>query len=128
MTPARQLVEAFGDVATMSALYHPDIVWRLSDSLPENVRGPHVGADAVIGFNNAVFGIFYKAGTAAVEIHDELGTREHSVVRFTFSATTTPGHPYSVEYVLFAKTEGGQIIEVIELLDTQASTAQHAAS
>ena len=124
-TPARRLVEAFGDVAAMSALYAPNISWRLSQSLPDQVRGPHIGADAVVAFNNAVFGTFYEADSYSVEIHDELGDADHSVVRFTFRATTGSGHPYAVEYVLFAKTRDELIVEVVELLDTQASTAQH---
>ncbi len=60
-----------------------------------------------------------------VVIHDELGDEASSVVRFDFHATSRRGHAYDVEYVLFVKTSGGLVSEVIELLDTQASTEQH---
>ena len=126
-TPARALVEAFGDVATMSAMYADDVVWRLNHSLSPKIAGPHVGKAAVIAFNEAVFTKFYEEGSTRVEILDEVGDQASSVVRFNFRATSRrSGHPYAVEYVLFAKTVGGRIVDVIELLDTQASTEQHA--
>ena len=125
-TPARRLVEAFGDIDAMAAMYAPDITWRLNRSLAPNIAGPHVAADAVVTFNRAVFEKFYEPGSVAVEIHDELGDALSSVVRFDFSATTRRGQPYDVEYVLFATTRNGLISEVIELLDTHASNEQHA--
>ena len=125
-TPARRLVEAFGDVAAMAAMYAPDVTWRLNRSLAANISGPHVGADAVIAFNRAVFEKFYEPGSVTVEIHDELGDESSSVVRFDFSATTRRGHRYDVEYVLFATTRDDAVSEVIELLDTHASNEQHA--
>jgi ketosteroid isomerase-like protein len=124
-TPARRLVEAFGDVEAMAVMYAPDVTWRLSRSLAPNIAGPHVGADAVIAFNRAVFDKFYEPGSVTVEIHDELGDESSSVVRFDFAATTRREHRYEVEYVLFAKTRDGAIVEVIELLDTHASNEQH---
>lgn len=126
-TPARALVEAFGDVATMAVMYADDVVWRLNHSLSPNIAGPHVGKTAVIGFNEAVFTKFYEPGSTRVEILDEIGDESSSVVRFNFRATSRrSGHPYAVEYVLFAKTAGGKVVDVIELLDTQASKEQHA--
>lgn len=124
-TPARRLVEAFGDVETMAALYDDDVTWRLNHSLAPNIAGPHVGREAVTGFNAAVFGKFYDPTTVSVEIHDELGDEASSVVRFDIHATSARGHAYDVEYVLFAKTRDGRITEVVELLDTHASNEQH---
>ena len=124
-TPARQLVEAFGDLEAMAALYTDDIVWRLSHSLPPNITGPHVGIEAVTGFNRAVFEIFYDPASVVIDILDEIGDDALSVVRFDMHAQTSRGHSYAVEYALFAKTTDGLIHEVVELLDTQASTAQH---
>jgi ketosteroid isomerase-like protein len=60
-----------------------------------------------------------------VEILDEFGDEASSVVHFNFRATSRRGHPYAVEYVLFVKTAGGKVREVIELLDTHASNEQH---
>ena len=60
-----------------------------------------------------------------MEILDELGNEASSVVRFNFHATSRAGNPYDVEYVLFAKTTGGKVHEVVELLDTHASNEQH---
>lgn len=124
-TPARRLVEAFGDCEAMAAMYTDDVTWRLSHSLAPNVKGPHVGKDAVSAFNRAVFGKFYERGSVTVAVHDEIGDESSSVVRFDFRATSTRGHPYDVEYVLFATTRDGAICEVVELLDTLASAEQH---
>lgn len=124
-TPARRVVEAFGDCDALAAMYTDDVTWRLNHSLPANIAGPHVGKEAVTGFNNAVFNKIYQPGSVRVVIHDELGDEASSVVRFDFHATSRRGHAYDVEYVLFVKTRDGLVSEVIELLDTQASTEQH---
>lgn len=125
-TPARRLVEAFGDVDAMAAMYAPEVTWRLSYSLAPNIAGPHVGVDAVVAFNTAVFTKFYEPASVTVDIHDELGDESSSVVRFDFHAMSRRGHRYDVEYVLFAKTREGRIVDVVELLDTHASNEQHA--
>ena len=125
-TPARRLVEAFGDCETMAGMYTDDVTWRLNHSLAPNIAGPHVGKDAVMGFNTAVFTKFYEPGSVTVDILDELGDEGSSVVRFIFHAHSRRDHSYDVEYVLFAKTTGGLIHEVVELLDTHASNEQHA--
>ncbi len=124
-TPARRLVEAFGDCAALEAMYAEDVTWRLNHSLAPNISGPHVGKDAVCAFNRAVFEKFYEPGSVEVEIQDELGNDASSVVRFVFRATSGRGNPYAVEYVLFAKTTNGLVHEVVELLDTHASNEQH---
>lgn len=124
-TPARRLVEAFGDCELMASMYTDDVVWRLSYSLAPNIAGPHVGKDAVTAFNEAVFGKFYEAGSVSVDLHDEIGDEASSVVRFDFHAMSTRGHPYDVEYALFVKTRDGLICEVVEMLDTLASSEQH---
>jgi ketosteroid isomerase-like protein len=124
-TPARRLVEAFGDVDAMAAMYAPNVQWRLNHSLAPNIAGPHVGSDAVVAFNTAVFTKFYEPGSVATVIHDELGDSSSSVVRMDFHARSRRGHDYDVEYVLFAKTHDGLITEVVELLDTFASNEQH---
>lgn len=124
-TPARRLVEAFGDCAAMAGLYSDDVTWRLNHSLAPNIAGPHDGKAAVTKFNEAVFHKFYKAGSVAVEILDEIGDEASSVVRFNFRAQSARDHAYDVEYVLFAKTRQGQIFDVVELLDTLASNEQH---
>lgn len=126
ITPARRLVEAFGDVERMAAMYAPDVTWRLNRSLAPTIAGPHVGAATVVAFNTAVFTKFYESASVSVEIHDELGDEKSSVVRFDFSATTRRGYHYDVEYVLFATTSDGLVSEVVELLDTHASNEQHA--
>ena len=124
-TPARRLVEAFGDCDALAAMYTDEVTWRLNYSLAPNIAGPHVGKDAVCAFNRAVFTKFYEPGSVKVEICDEIGDGVSSVVRFVFRATSRRGNPYNVEYVLFAKTTGGLICEVVELLDTHASNEQH---
>jgi ketosteroid isomerase-like protein len=124
-TPARLVVEAFGDSVALAAMYTDDVTWRLNHSLAANIAGPHVGKAAVVGFNEAVFTKFYEPGTVRVEILDELGDEASSVVRFNFRATSRRGLPYAVEYVLFAKTTGGKVCEVVELLDSHASNEQH---
>jgi ketosteroid isomerase-like protein len=125
-TPARLLVEAFGDCDAMADMYTDDVTWRLSHSLAPKIAGPHTGKDEVKGFNNAVFNKFYEPGSVTVEILDEIGDGLSSVVRFNFHAHSRADHPYDVEYVLFAKTTSGLIHEVVELLDTHASNEQHA--
>jgi len=124
-TPARRLVEAFGDCAALTAMYTEDVSWRLNHSLAPNIAGPHVGKAAVCAFNRAVFEKFYKPGSVAIEILDEIGDEASSVVRFVYTATSARAYPYRVEYVLFAKTTAGLIHEVVELLDTHASNEQH---
>jgi ketosteroid isomerase-like protein len=125
-TPARRLVEAFGDCDTMAKMYTDDVTWRLNHSLAPNIAGPHVGKDAVTGFNDAVFNKIYEPGNLNVEILDEIGDAASSAVRFNFHARSRRGHSYDVEYVLFAKAINGAIYEVVELLDTHASIEQHA--
>ena len=124
-TPARRLVEAFGNCAALEAMYTEDVCWRLSHSLAPNIAGPHVGKVAVCAFNRAVFEKFYEPASVAVEILDEIGDEAASVVRFVYRATSRRKHPYAVEYVLFAKTTDGMVHEVVELLDTHASNEQH---
>ena len=124
-TPARRLVEAFGDCAALAKMYTPDVTWRLNHSLAANIAGPHVGQEAVCAFNEAVFTKFYEPGSVTVEILDEIGDASSSVVRFVFHAMSRRRNPYNVEYVLFAKTTAGLIHEVVELLDTHASNEQH---
>lgn len=124
-TPARQVVEAFGDCETLAEMYTEDVTWRLNHSLAPNIAGPHVGKEAVCGFNTAVFTKFYEPGSTRVDILDEIGDEGSSVVRFIMRATSRRGNPYNVEYVLFAKTSGGKVCEVVELLDTHASNEQH---
>lgn len=72
-----------------------------------------------------MFGKFYDAISMSVKIHDELGGQTSLVVRFDFHAQSGRGHSYNVEYELFAKAHDGQIFEVIELLDTLASSEPH---
>lgn len=124
-TPARRLVEAFGDCDALAAMYAPNVSWRLNHSLAPNIAGPHSGKEAVCAFNQAVFHKFYEPGSVTVEILDEVGDEASSVVRFNFRASSRRGHPYAVEYVLFAKTTDGQIHDVVELLDSHASNEQH---
>ena len=124
-TPARRLVEAFGDLNALANMYTADVFWRLNHSLAPNIAGPHVGKDAVCAFNEAVFTKFYEPGSVTVEILDEIGDESSSVVRFVFRAMSRRGNPYNVEYVLFAKTTDGLVHEVVELLDSLASNEQH---
>ena len=124
-TPARRLVEAFGNCELMASMYADDVVWRLNHSLSPNVTGPHEGKAAVMAFNAAVFGKFYEPGSVEIDVLDEIGDDASSVVRFDFHAKSGRGHAYDVEYVLFAKTREGLICEVVELLDSLASNEQH---
>ena len=125
-TPARRVVDAFGNCEALAAMYTDDVVWRLSASLAPNIAGPHVGKDAVVAFNTAVFTKFYEPGSVVVNVLDELGDEESSVVRFDFHATSRRGHSYDVEYVLFVKSRTGKVCDVVELLETHASNDQHA--
>ena len=59
-TPARRLVEAFGDCSALEAMYTEDVSWRLNHSLAANISGPHAGKTAVCAFNSAVFNKFYE--------------------------------------------------------------------
>ncbi len=106
-------------------MYAEDVTWRLNYSLPPNIAGPHTGKAAVAAFNDAVFNKIYDAEKMRVHIHDEIGDENSSVVRFDMHAQSRRGHSYDVEYVLFAKTRDGLVCEVVELLDTLASTEQH---
>ncbi len=124
-TPARRIVEAFGDCDALASMYTEDVTWRLNYSLPENIAGPHVGKAAVCAFNDAVFNKIYDGSKMRVDIQDEIGDEASSVVRFNIHAVSRRGNSYDVEYVLFAKTRDGLVCEVVELLDTLASTEQH---
>ncbi len=124
-TPARLIVEAFGNCEALADMYTDDVVWRLNYSLPANRAGPHIGKAAVTAFNDAVFNKIYDGGNMQINIHDEIGNEQSSVVRFDIHATSRRGNSYDVEYVLFAKTKDGKVCEVTELLDTLASTEQH---
>ena len=124
-TPARRLVEAFGSCEALATMYADDVCWRLNYSLPPNIAGPHVGKAAVTAFNDAVFNKIYDGSSIRVVIRDELGDEASSVVRFDLHGVSRRGHSYDVEYVLFAKTRDGLVCDVVELLDTRASTEQH---
>ena len=65
-TPARGLVEAFGDCAALEAMYTEDVSWRLNYSLAPNISGPHAGTTVVCPFNRAVFHKFYEPGSVVV--------------------------------------------------------------
>ena len=39
MTPARKVVEAFGDCDALASMYTDDVVWRLNHSLAPNIKG-----------------------------------------------------------------------------------------
>ena len=43
-TPARRLVEAFGDCLALEAMYTEDVAWRLNHSLAPHIAGPHRGS------------------------------------------------------------------------------------
>ena len=124
-TPARRVVEAFGDCEALANMYTDDVTWRLNYSLPDNIAGPHVGKTAVCAFNDAVFNKIYDGTQMSCDIQDEIGDEASSVVRFVIHAVSRRGNSYDVEYVLFAKTRDGLVCEVVELLDTLASSEQH---
>ena len=124
-TPARRVVEAFGDCAALAAMYTDDVTWRLNYSLPDHIAGPHVGKEAVCAFNDAVFNKIYDGSKMRVDIQDEIGDEASSVVRFNIHAESRRGNSDDVEYVVFAKTRDGLVCDVVELLDTLASTEQH---
>ena len=118
MTPARRLIERFGDPDAMAELYHPDIEWTLPES-SGRFEGPHRGRVTVLAFNRAVWGKLYFPDVH-VEILDETGDAGRSSVRYT--ARIRPnGEQYSVEYALFVRCEDGKLREVHELLDTATS-------
>ena len=96
-TPARRIVEAFGDCDALAAMYSDDVVWRLNYSLPPNIAGPHVGKEAVAAFNDAVFNKIYDASALRVDIHEEIGDEASSVVRFDMHGKSRRGHNYDVE-------------------------------
>ena len=57
-----------------------------------------------------------------VDILNELGNDAHSAVRFTYNAKLRSSEgPYSLEYILFVRAEGGQITRVDEAMDTMGS-------
>ena len=85
-TPARRLVEAFGNCSALEAMYTEDVTWRLNHSLAPNIAGPHRGKAAVCAFNRAVFEKFYQPSSVQVEILDEIGDEASSVVRFIYTA------------------------------------------
>ena len=117
-TPARRLVEAFGDVEKMSALYADEINWSLSASLP--YPRPMTGREAVIAFNRSVWEEIYFPD-CTVEVLDELGDEKLSAVRFIYRARyRDSGLPYENEYTLFVRGGPDGISEVFEALDTLA--------
>ena len=93
-TPARRLVEAFGDCEALAAMYTEDVTWRLNYSLPHNIAGPHIGKAAVMAFNDAVFNKIYDGTQMRVDIHDEIGDETSSVVRFDIHAVSRRGNSY----------------------------------
>lgn len=118
MTVAGDLVRAFGDVEHMNTMYSDDIVWTLPASLGPTA-GPHHGRDAVLAFNNAVWGQYYSPVGVEVDILTELQDGEVSAVRFVYRATVlATGETYENTYTLFALSRGGQIVDVKEDLDT----------
>ena len=119
-TLAGSLARAFGDIDTMKKLYHPDIVWKLSESLGP-IKGPYDGIDAVLQFNERVWGRFYYP-ECTIDILDELGNDELSAVRFLYTTKLRrTDEPYSLEYVIFARGKDGKIHEIAESMDTLGS-------
>jgi ketosteroid isomerase-like protein len=115
-TPAGRLVSAFGDVATMAALYAPRVEWSLSASLP--YPRPIRGREAVSAFNREVWTLHYRPD-CAVEILDEVGDETASAVRFIYRAhAVAAGRMYENEYTVFVRSGPEGITEVFEALDT----------
>lgn len=122
ITPAGKLVEAFGDVDAMSALYANDVEWSISSALP--FESPMIGRDAVVAFNNEIWGVHYFP-EVSVTILDEVGDTALSAVRFSYKAVfRATGQKYENEYTLFVSSEEGQIKRVFEGLDTLALLEQ----
>jgi len=122
-TPARALVERFGDPDSMGELYDAEIVWTLPKSSGK-FAGPHVGKEVVLAFNRAVWGKLYFPDVG-VDIQEESGDDRLSAVRFIYTARIRPdGEPYEVEYAVFARSANERIVEVHEMLDTLSSQEQ----
>ena len=121
-TPAARLVNAFGDVERMRALYDPDIEWSLPAGLP--YPRPMKGIEAVVAFNTAVWSEHYFPD-CTVHILDEVGDARLSAVRFIYRARfRSNGAAYENEYTLFARSSAGGIREVFEAMDTIAVLEQ----
>lgn len=119
-TLARRLAEAFGNIPEMTKLYSDDIVWSLSKS-PGRIAGPYEGKEAVIAFNERVWGSFYHP-ECTIEVLNELGDDNHSAVRFMYNTTLrSSGADYNLEYIIFARGENGLLTRVDEAMDTLGS-------
>lgn len=117
-TPAGKLVEAFGDVPRMRALYADGIEWSLPASLP--FPRPMKGIEAVGTFNAGVWTQSYFPD-CSVEILDEAGDARQSAVRFIYRARfRATGAAYENEYTLFARGNEGGITHVFEAMDSLA--------
>jgi hypothetical protein len=117
VTLARQLVEAFGDVPAMRALYAPHVKWSLPASIKAFPR-PVIGLDAVVAFNEVIWKEYYKPD-CTVEVLDDVGDERSSAVRFIYRAHYLPvGRLYENEYTVFVRSGPEGITEVNEGLDT----------
>lgn len=118
-TPAGKLVLAFGNVERMSSAYAPDIRWSLPASTP--FPRPMVGRDAVIAFNNKVWGEVHQRD-CEVEILDEVGDATASAVRFLYRAHVIGKEGvYENEYTVFVRSGPEGLYEVFEAFDTVAA-------
>ena len=117
-TPARILVEAFGNLEELEKLYAPDIKWWLPRSMVPEVLD---GKDAVLAFNRYCWTDLYKPD-CHVEILDEVGNESISAVRFIYRAFMIPvNRDYENHYTLFAKKGPSGIFEVHEAMDSAAT-------
>jgi hypothetical protein len=118
-SPAGKLVRAFGKVAEMAKAYAPDIQWSLPASTP--FPRPMIGREAVIAFNNQVWGQVHYPD-CEVEILDEVGDETASAVRFLYRARVIGKEGvYENEYTVFVRSGSEGLKEVFEAFDTVAA-------
>jgi ketosteroid isomerase-like protein len=98
---------AKGDMATLTELFSPDVVWHLSGN--NQLAGEHRGRDAV--FATFAKTVSLSGGTFNIELHDVIANDEHAVA-LTRASASHQGRTLASSDVDVFHLKDGQVTEM----------------
>ena len=97
---------AAGDLDTIRAMFHPDIVWHTGGKSP--LAGDYKGIDEVFGFFGRI--LQETGGQFFNEVHDAIANDEHTIVLVTQTAERN-GRKLSLRAVNVEHVTDGKVTE-----------------
>jgi hypothetical protein len=120
MTTAREVIEAFyeklgrGDIAGVTALYAPDMVYTVTGTTP--LSGRYVGLDEIR--EKLFVPVFSRVRNLALTPEELIAEGERVVALVRGKGTGPGGAPYENRYAFVFRVRDGKIREMTEFLDT----------